>query len=508
MRIWLKKLYVKICNCLSIRNITWLTVGMFILMLLPMFACSFVNRASGDDYGYGTLTRAAWMSSHSLIAVVKAAYQTIVNYYYGWQGTWFSIFLFTLQPEVFHEKAYVIVVFMMLFLWIGSTFLLFRKLLRDKLQYDNVSTNLIIMIFLILCISFVPRKKSAIFWFNGCAHYMIPFVMCQMVVYWLLKYGENYKKRYLLGLIVFMALLGGANYQAALFALIIAVYFILADFVIKKDRRIFSLAIPLVLEMIGLVISMKAPGNAVRAGEGFGFSIEQGMNTIIMSFVGGIKDIGTYLQTSPMIFVGLAVMFLIVLEAVKRRNVVVRVRFSVLIILSAFCLYSAMQAPAIYAAVEVSGGVYNTNFQVCMILLSLMLVLLAELLGAWMKGNYTVLWNDMHAKIVIPGLMICAMAAIACRSDIKETTTWMCVEYIATGQAADYKEQMDELTLLMTDETTQDVIVPFINDVQGPLMHMPIMKDPEAWTNTVICQYYGKNSVVAIPRPEWEEKYQ
>ena len=325
----LKNIYNKISNWLSIRNITWMAVLVFILMLLPMFYCSFVNRASGDDYGYSAWTREAWITSHSLIAVFKAAWETIKKYYIGWQGTWFSIFMFTLQPEIFSEKAYVIVVFMMLFLWISSSFLLFRKLLRDKLRFDNWSTNLLILLFLIVCISFVPRKKSAIFWYNGCAHYMIPFVMCQMVVYWLLQYGEEYKKRYLIGIMIFMTLLGGANYQAALFAVIAAVYFGLADFVLKKDKRTLLLILPVVFEAIGLIISMKAPGNAVRAGEGFGFSVGQAVKTVLMSFAGGIKDIGYYFRTYPMVFVGLAVMFLIMLEAVKRRGTIQKTKYPV-----------------------------------------------------------------------------------------------------------------------------------------------------------------------------------
>lgn len=501
-------IYNAMCKWLSIRNITLMALGIFILMLIPMFLCSFVNRASGDDYGYGALTRAAWISSHSLVAVIKAAFQTIVNYYYGWQGTWFSIFLFTLQPEVFNEKAYVLVVFLMLFLWIGSTFFLFGKILRDKLHYDKWSTILIIVMFLFFCISFVPRKKSAIFWYNGCAHYMIPFVMCQMVVYWLLQYGEKYKKRYFIGILIFMTLLGGANYQASLFAVIVAVYFLIADYILKKDKRTLWLIIPIVFETLGLIISMKAPGNAVRAGEGFGFSIGQGVNTVLMSFVGGIKDIGYYFITYPMVFVGLASMFLIALEAAKRRGTVQIIKYPIMLILSMFCLYSAMQAPAIYAGVEVSGGVYNTNFQAFMIMMSLILIVVAERLGVWLKEHSNVVWSEMHARIVVPGLFVCVMLMYVCRSDIKETTTWMCVEYITTGQAADYKQQMEQLTDLMTDDSVQDVVVPFINDVQGPLMHMPVTEDITAWTNTVICQYYGKNSVVAIPRPEWEEKYQ
>lgn len=508
MRERLSKIYSSICKWLSIRNITLIALGIFILMLIPMFLCSFVNRASGDDYGYGVLTRAAWITTHSLVAVIKAAFQTIIKYYYGWQGTWFSIFLFTLQPEVFSEKAYVIVVFLMLFLWIGSTFLLFRKVLRDKLHYDKMSALLIIVMFLVFCISFVPRKKSAIFWYNGCAHYMIPFVMCQMVVYWLLQYGEEYKKRYLIGILIFMALLGGANYQASLFAAIVAVYFVIADYIVKKDKRTLLVLIPIALEAVGLVISMKAPGNAVRAGEGFGFSLEQGVSTVLQSFVGGLKDIGYYFKAYPMVFVGLIAMFLISLEAVRRRGSTQTIKCPILLILSMFCLYSAMQAPAIYAGVEVSGGVYNTNFQMLMIMMSLILVIAAEKLGTWLKENRNILWDEIHARMVLPGLFICVILTGVCRSDIKETTTWMCVEYITTGQAADYKEQMEQLTELMTDDSKQDIVVPFINDVQGPLMHMPVTEDPSAWTNTVICQYYGKNSVVAIPRPEWEEKYQ
>ena len=81
------------------------------------------------------------------------------------------------------------------------------------------------------------------------------------------------------------------------------------------------------------------------------------------------------------------------------------------------------------------------------------------------------------------------------------------MEYIRSGQASDYKEQMDLQTKLLEDENTEDVVLPFINDVQGPLMHMPVTDNPEAWTNTVTREFYGKNSVVAMERPKWMELY-
>lgn len=79
--------------------------------LLPVL----FNRATGDDYGYGTYTRAAFQATHSLIPLLAAVGKTVKQYYLSWQGTWFSVAVFSLQPEVFHDRAYVVVVFLMLF---------------------------------------------------------------------------------------------------------------------------------------------------------------------------------------------------------------------------------------------------------------------------------------------------------------------------------------------------------------------------------------------------------
>ena len=65
---------------------------------------------------------------------------------------------------------------------------------------------------------------------------------------------------------------------------------------------------------------------------------------------------------------------------------------------------------------------------------------------------------------------------------------------------------MDLQTRLMEDESVEDVVVPFINDVQGPLMHMPITGDSGSFTSWATAQFYGKNSVIAIDRSKWMEE--
>lgn len=503
---WLKRTYNRICELLSVRKISWVAVFLFVLMLVPVISLSFVNRASGDDYGYGAYTRAAWLSSHSLIAVCKAAWRTIRQYYFGWQGTWFSIFVFSLQPEVFSDKAYVIVVFLMLFLWIGSTFLLFKELLVRKMHLEKWSYLLITVIFLVISMQFIPSTKSAIFWFNGCAHYMLPFTMCQLLIYWLLRFCDAYKVKYLIGICILMTLLGGSNYQAALFALIVAFYAGIADLLAKKNKRIFLLVVPVVLELIGLLISMKAPGNKIRGGEEFGLSIGKAAATVGLSFVEGFRTVLGYVQEKPLVFVGLLLMFLFMLEAMARKAEAEPVKHPILSVIALICLYSAMQAPALYAGVEVSGGVYNMNYQTFLLMMGGILLILAEVIVKYLRSKEKASSVKIHNRFVIPGIVLCMFLAVVCRSNIKDSTSFKCLDYIVTGQAADFKEQMDLQTRILLEEE-QNVVLPFINDVQGPLMHMPVTADPEAFTNSVAEQFYEKESVVAMPRPEWEEKY-
>ena len=63
---------------------------------------------------------------------------------------------------------------------------------------------------------------------------------------------------------------------------------------------------------------------------------------------------------------------------------------------------------------------------------------------------------------------------------------------------------MDELTGILTDESVEDAVVPFIVGEQEPLVHLPITLDKEEWTNEKMALFFGKKSLVAIPRDEWE----
>ena len=129
-----------------------------------------------------------------------------------------------------------------------------------------------------------------------------------------------------------------------------------------------TLAIPMGLETAGLLVSMTAPGNKVRGGEEFALSASRALATVGMSFVCGIQDILKYLREKPLVWIGLLALFLVLLEAFLRQKEAGHLPYPLLFCTGLYCLYSAMQAPAIYAGVEVSSGVFNMNYQVFLLL--------------------------------------------------------------------------------------------------------------------------------------------
>lgn len=500
------RVYTKLAEKLKLNFIAaGIFIG-FIISLLPELYLTFFNRASGDDYGYGSLTRQAWVDSRSLLEVIKAAGRTVRQYYYSWQGTWFSIFLFGFQPEVFHEKAYYVVTILALGMWIGVTTLVLYHFLVRKAGFAKSGFAAVNFLFLLIQIQFVPGSKSSLFWYNGIIHYLLPYTLCVLLVYLLDCFANRKDITFgwgrFIGILLLMAMLGGTSYQAALFAPIITVCYIAAEYWKQRRKELFLLLLPLSVQILGLIISMKAPGNKVRGGQDFGLSLSKAVETIGQSLVEGSRQVGTYLVEKPVAVIGLILMVVAVFYIWSRTEVKRRYPYPGLVAITSFGIYCAMWAPELYAGTDVSRGVDNIYFQA----FAGMVLVIGCYTGGWLK--YKGWLRELRiSRSVVPALAVCLVLTGVFRSNIKDTTFWQCLDYIASGQADDYREQMNIQTAIMLDEDIKDAVIPFINDVQGPLMHMPATNDETAWTNTVMKEFYGKNSVIAMDRVIWNEEY-
>lgn len=497
------KVQWKLRHLFSQRNFFYAFLLVFIVSLIPILALSFGNFATGDDLGYSRLTHEAWVTTHSPLKVLQAAGRTVHDYYYGWQGTWFSVFLFSLQPEVFSPTAYVIVPALMLAIWLGTTGLLLHYLLVEKAGSSIYIFGILYLLIAAAGIQFVPSTKSAIFWYNGTAHYIIPYGLALLSIYFYLKYMDGGSKRGMgayTGMLICMALLGGTNYQAALLSPIVMVLVSAYYFKNKAAGKRAALCIlPIAAEAAGLVVSMKSPGNKVRGGEEFGFGLEQIVRTVFSCFSRGIVQAYSYIIEHPLliiIFAAAAAAWWMGLKMCKNRK---QYKYPVIFAVLSYCVYCAMFAPEIYAGVEVSGGVPNMNYYVFLLMIFGDIIYVGGAVYNRFAGK-RVKFPAAVPAIFLAGILF----LIVFKGDIKLSTTYQCIEYIRTGQAADYKSQMEYHMQQLLDESIKEVILPQINDNQGPLMHMPLTENPEAWTNENVRKYYGKISVVALPREQWE----
>ena len=480
------------------KKIAIFTGIVFLVSLIPILYLSGYVHATGDDYGYGARTHQMWLSTHSVWQVLKAAGQTVQHYWIGCQGTWFTIFLMSLQPEVFWDNGYWIVPWIMLALTIFSTLYLTEYIMVQKLRLPKATWISCTLILLLAMIQYFPSTKSGIFWYNGTAHYIIPYSMALVAIRCCWSFADRKRKKDWIAAFICMALLGGASYLAPLLVLIAVAYLILCEW--KTKKHVFYLCIPVAAELAGLIVSYLAPGNKSRGGEDFGIHGLLIVKTILECFVDGAKQIFLYLFKTPFILLCLVVIAVLLVNAFQKVRPTFDFPYPVIVAVAMFCMYCAMYAPGVYAGVELSGGVPNTIYQVF-------------LMTVFITVIYTVGWMNHHfckdekmgkiKKAVCGGLLMLALFLILVeKGTLKSSTSYQCYDYIVSGQADDYKAQMEERLSLLRNPELKNVELPAMNSDQGPLMHMEVMEDPNEWTNTVVKQFFGKESVIEVPRSE------
>lgn len=484
----------------------WMLVFLSLVPTIYLFSYCY---ATGDDYGYGAIVKQAWNSNHSIIDAIKASCSQVLGVYTSWQGTWFTVFLFAFNPEVFGFGYYWITPVIMLALHIISAWILTKTFFEKKYGLNNLEVCVIAALVFVCNIQFAPSYQCNLFWWVGTVHYVIPFTVGCLAIYNLTQYLKTYKNSNLLFACILFLLLGGGNYQVAIVTPLVLLCYFLWDLTINRiiyKAKALYILLPVIIEMIGLYISIIAPGNKNRGGEQFVFSIGYAMTVILKCFVEAFNSIVAYFTERSFLIVIFLIYSIIMYYIIERRKEKLENWFKnpILMILTTFCLFAASFAPKLYAGVGVSGGVYNTNFYIFVIAIFYDI--------AYVEG-YLILrrniYNIVRKSILCKAFCLIAliMLVFISRHSIKNTTSYVSYKYIVSGQAEDYKEQMLLQNEILADSSNEDAVVPFINNEQGPLQQMPVTDDPEAWSNSVTALFYGKNSVVAINRDAWYDEF-
>jgi hypothetical protein len=199
--------------------------------------------------------------------------------------------------------------------------------------------------------------------------------------------------------------------------------------------------------------------------------------------------------------------WLAMLKAIKEEKSIISFRKPLLYVLSMFIINSAMNAQYIYT-VELSGidnassGTMVLEYLIFFLTwLSAILYcegfLITKLLSKG-KNKYLIEKDSFRKYILFPGLALCFVMCVFFRSNVKESFAYQAYEYVKSGQAADYKEQIAEYMVILLDDSVEEAYLKPINNKQGPLTHWTVMEDEDNFVNWAYKEFYRKKKVVIV----------
>lgn len=478
-----------------------------------MFMAFLFNRATADDYSYGEYTRRAWVETGSVLEVFKAAFQKVHDIYFSWQGTWFDVFLFSMQPEVFSNSAYWIGNLLTMVLFISAFFWIMHRFMVKRLGIEKNIFFFSTVAFLFLFYQFVPDKYSSIFWYNGCAHYMIPTAIVFWGISLAVDYSIDYKNKSLIVVSFIYAILGGVNYLPAIMSLLLLVYIIVDSYYFRKvsSSKIFLLSIPMGLEMIGLLISVLAPGNYIR--EDIPFSLKLFVSALFLSFKNAFIDMinrfrdYSYLLLFLLVFAIVFFLLLLKSEHINSDAFAKPALFTAVM----YIVYTLMYWPEMFVQTTVSPGVSNFCFMAFYLMLFVSIIYWEGWIICYLrKKNKSKEGSFLKYRgtiIISVAVIFVGISLLYFKDYLKESTDYRCYRFLTSGSASVYKEKMDRQTEILEDTSNLSPMLPIIGDNVDPLFCMSISKGKDAWANRALCRFYGKDEVYGVSEEEWKELY-
>ena len=510
---------------------TIVIMGLFMISLLPIFYVGLYTYPTGDDFWYGKLVMKAWREQHSVFACIGAAFTTIKNFYYSWQGTWYSIFLFCFNPEMFVKGGYKIVPVLAVGLLCGGYYLLLYQTMVKTLKLPKRTTLVCFCVLLFQMLQYMPRTTSGIYWFNGIMHYNANTFTAMVAISMMILFLREGKKYAFALMLLTMFLIGGGNYQAALMPLLFWGFLVIAAFfnvakgtglkerfmAVFRAKRVWLLGLGVMLEVPGVLISGLAPGNSIRSEE-FEMNLKWLLQCVYYAIDRGIYLVrDNYFEKYPSMF--FFAVLLCVFLWYEMWNVQKKTNFKfpapIVFVLYMCGIYWAMYYPEIVSKSDVSGGVPDTTQQIFLItsLANIIYVIgyvqrvLREhikeetLQKAWWGpaiNRGTGIARKVSNLMVLIGLITSGLAGYS------QSTDMLCVDLVRSGRAKVYATVRKEQIRILEDPEVKDARIPELFDYDYyPICHLQALPYAHCEPNCDMQVYYDKDSVVAYDFREW-----
>lgn len=284
------------------------------IILLTILTCAFAyvglfSHPYTDDFGFASTPHAIWQESGSLGAVFRSAIEQTKDTYYTWQGSFGSIFLFSLNPIVFDYEYY----------WIGSVFLVFLYAISNcffafqvfQKSFHFSKNRSIGLASLLVCLLFFTHFSIHEFFYNYISgiyyNFFNALALFSFGIFLSCSFRPSVFQSFLLGIL--FLIIGSGNYITAILCFT-SLVLLLLYFTIKRERKIMLALLLFTLCLsLTLAISVLAPGNAVRqASMDPNLSLSP-LKAIASSFVEALKMFIKMLDIKLFIFLILLLIF-------------------------------------------------------------------------------------------------------------------------------------------------------------------------------------------------------
>lgn len=484
------KRYEKIC---SYGLMALMVVSLLILMYLGLY-----NHPTGDDYYYAVATRQTLEDTGNIFCVLWTAVLGVAKQYELWQGTYSAMFFMHLPPNLFGENAYKLVTTVILSLYTGGVFYLFRPFCCGLLKGSKDMWMALSAAFVLLTIQTVPFKGESFFWYNGSMYYTGYLAITFFFFGAMVRYLFSGRKYYLPILMFLAVLLAGGNYVSLLPA-ILATAAVGDGLFRKHSPKAGWIALVLALMLGGLLISALAPGNQVR-GEGSVGSMPA-VKAIALSLWQSVSYMEAWINRWWLLAALVITPFF--WNSYKRISFSFPRPFWVVgFVHGVFC---SMSCPTFYA--QGSTGPARVMAIVYYGFMLSVFINYYYLLGyffRWCEGHLE--WKKQHVKQergfmgCAPGLLAAGMGVILLvmqiySGELTQCSSALAIQALAGGEAYAYEQEYRERLAVLKDENVRDVV--FV-----PYEHQPLMlyvgdftPDETNVNNVEIAKYFHKDSI-------------
>ena len=492
------------------RTIVLIIFIIFVLSLIPAYYVGIYAHPSVDDYYYGVETSRVWQETHSAKSVFAESADMMMDSYQTWQGNFSAIFLMRLQPAIFGEQYYVLTPVLLISSFLVFFCLFLYMLLRKWMYAGHLAATAITVSVVFTAFQFTYVPSDSFYWFNGGIYYTFFFSLMLLLfsLVTLILRSKTMQVKILCFLLAcpLAFFTGGGNYATALFTAVIFVLLSIWSFW-KKERGSFFIAVVALFSLVALLISIAAPGNAVRqsvAGEGPGVIM-----ALLYSFAYGGYNIANS-TTVPVALLWVALLPLLYRAA---QNSPFSFRHPFFVLLFTFCVYCSQGTPVFYAQglrmpYRMMNIIYFAYYGFMLINLFYIMGWVNRRCGASSIGHFIAAFYEKPRERFLKFLLILCLFSVGCiglvRIDEGENEqleisgiplSVSALRSLADGSAQTYDRELTERSLYLSTTEEPDPVVPGLSVTPDPIYHTDITKDPGDWKNLHLTFYYGKASI-------------